>query len=776
MRLKFLAGIATITVAIQVQALSWTDESTGRTWTYSVQNVEVEIAGVSPKTGDLNIPSEINGNPVTGIRDFAFDGYNKLKSVTIPEGMMRIGGWAFRRCSGLSEVTIPSSVTNVGNWAFYLCGGMTRILVEEANAHYCSVDGILYDKSISELIYCPQNKDGAVAIVQGVKSVRRDAFYGCARLSGVTISSGVADIGVNAFLGCSNLVEIVIPNGVENIGSTAFAHCTGLSSVAIPASVRQIGDKAFYGCESLGQGIVVVDGCVLLVNGECPSAVKFSDDVRLIVGGIFQNHEEIISVTWPEKVTSIGGQTFDGCVNLSAVTMPEGVTNIGEWAFAGCNALTEITIPKNVEDIGKAAFSSCAELKSITIPSTVRNIGPDAIAYCYKLEIVVTDYGDSERIKGMLDPWTSGLVFVERDPPHIVKFDLAGYGTRVGGGELEQRINHGDAAEAPIVQANYGWEFDGWNCDFSIVTNGLNVVAQWSRQALRAKVGNETWTFYAEGDGVVIGNAGKVAVAGNTNGSLMIPEQLDGKTVVGLDEYALAGLDGLRSVVIPSSVVSIGNGAFAGCVGLDTIKVATGDTDRVGRLVVDSGLDVSWVEFREKNTGTGAGGSTDTVCLTITNVVVNYIVNSIQPSFVRPATYDTGFVNIIAEVKGGCVAVPATWTVNYPKFTEKFGSDFTKALAMQTGKKDGAGNPMFVWQDYVAGTDPTDETNVFTASITIVDGKVKVSYSPELDDARKALRKYTTWGKVKLTDKDWSVVGEGEEGNFNFFKVTVEMR
>ena len=53
---------------------------------------------------------------------------------------------------------------------------------------------------------------------------------------------------------------------------------------------------------------------------------------------------------------------------------------------------------------------------------------------------------------------------------------------------------------------------------------------------------------------------------------------------------------------------------------------------------------------------------------------------------------------------------------------------------------------------------------------------MKVSCLPELDGARKALRKYTTWGKAKLTDKDWSVVGEGEEGNFNFFKVTVEMR
>ena len=165
-----------------------------------------------------------------------------------------------------------------------------------------------------------------------------------------------------------------------------------------------------------------------------------------------------------------------------------------------------------------------------------------------------------------------------------------------------------------------------------------------------------------------------------------------------------------------------------------------------------------------------------TVHVTVTNVVVHYVLNSVKPDLAIPAAQDTGFVNVITEVKGGCMSVPSSWTVNYPKSTEKFGSDFTKALAMQTGKKDGAGNPMFVWQDYVAGTDPTDETDVFSASITIVDGKVKVSYSPELDDARKALRKYTTWGKKSLLDTGWTEVEPGKEGDYNFFKVTVEMR
>ena len=95
---------------------------------------------------------------------------------------------------------------------------------------------------------------------------------------------------------------------------------------------------------------------------------------------------------------------------------------------------------------------------------------------------------------------------------------------------------------------------------------------------------------------------------------------------------------------------------------------------------------------------------------------------------------------------------------------------------MKTGKKDGAGNEMFVCQDYVAGTDPTNEKDVFTASITIVDGKVTISYSPELDDARKAMRKYTTWGKTSLMDADWTEVQEGRESEYNFFKVSVEMR
>lgn len=133
---------------------------------------------------------------------------------------------------------------------------------------------------------------------------------------------------------------------------------------------------------------------------------------------------------------------------------------------------------------------------------------------------------------------------------------------------------------------------------------------------------------------------------------------------------------------------------------------------------------------------------------------------------------DSAVVSTSVEI----YVIPKTWALNYPNFVSKFGSDFTAALGKPTGKVGADGVPMLVWQDYVAGTDPTDEKDVFTASITVVGGKVTISYLPELDDVRKAMRKYTTSGKKSLVDATWSEVPEGCEAGYNFFRVSVEMR
>ena len=165
--------------------------------------------------------------------------------------------------------------------------------------------------------------------------------------------------------------------------------------------------------------------------------------------------------------------------------------------------------------------------------------------------------------------------------------------------------------------------------------------------------------------------------------------------------------------------------------------------------------------------------------IAITNVVVHYVTQSIPSEAVVPPVNATGLVNVITEVNvGAAVAISPEWTEQYPDFESKFGNDFTKAVTMQTGKMDGSGKPMMVWQDFVAGTDPTDPDDKFTASITFdkdTNAPI-VSWTPELSQAEATKRSYKKYGKVKLNDPDWIMVPDGEESNYNFFKVTVEMK
>jgi len=126
---------------------------------------------------------------------------------------------------------------------------------------------------------------------------------------------------------------------------------------------------------------------------------------------------------------------------------------------------------------------------------------------------------------------------------------------------------------------------------------------------------------------------------------------------------------------------------------------------------------------------------------------------------------------------GTAVAITANWAEQYPGFVAKFGNDFTKAITAETGKRDGVGKPMMVWQDFVAGTDPTNPDDVFRASLTFdaATGDPIVSWTPELSAAEATKRIYKTFGKVRLNDPNWTLIN-GDAANYNFFKVTVEMR
>lgn len=149
----------------------------------------------------------------------------------------------------------------------------------------------------------------------------------------------------------------------------------GFETITIPATITSIGGSAFKNCSNL-------------------KSVKFEGDIKKFNNGAtFYGCKALTSVEM-ENLTSIGTSMFESCTSLESITIPNGVTSIGNNAFYGCSALASISIPNNVTSIGSSALRSTA-LVSVTIPSSVASVGNEAFRQSGSLTTVVFEGADT---------------------------------------------------------------------------------------------------------------------------------------------------------------------------------------------------------------------------------------------------------------------------------------------------------------------------------------------------------------------------------------------
>jgi len=114
----------------------------------------------------------------TVIADTAFEDQQLMSAVSLPEGMLNIGNAAFFNCLSLTEITIPSSVQSIGEVAFAQCKNLTAIHVDPGNPYYKSINGVLFNKDGTELIWCPKQISGTYTLPRSVEKIKAGAF-GC---------------------------------------------------------------------------------------------------------------------------------------------------------------------------------------------------------------------------------------------------------------------------------------------------------------------------------------------------------------------------------------------------------------------------------------------------------------------------------------------------------------------------------------------------------------------------------------------------------------------
>lgn len=346
------------------------------------------ITGYIGFGGAVSLPAELDGLPVTGIGDAAFQNCARLAGVTIPDSMRTVDDSAFESCVGLTNVLFGAGVTNIGAMAFACCSSLTNLTFPAQLA------------VIGDSAFLGCNALTNLALDTGLTDIGPEAFALCSSLTRVAIPRAIANIGSGAFSQCSSLSAITVdplnpsysslggvlfnkdqsallafpaglagayapPNSVAIIGDDAFAGCGGLTSITIPSTVAGIGVNAFIGCSSL-------------------AGAALSNGVLNIGDGAFSG-SGLTNIAIPDSVTNLGRWTFSGCPNLAAITLGRGLHRIEEEEFEDCSSLIQVDIPQGVTNIGFAAFAGCAKLTNLTLPSTVTGIDTSAFPDCASL-------------------------------------------------------------------------------------------------------------------------------------------------------------------------------------------------------------------------------------------------------------------------------------------------------------------------------------------------------------------------------------------------------
>ena len=339
----------------------------------------------------------------------------------------------------------------------------------------------------------------------------------------------------------------------------------------------------------------------------------------------FENHTGITSITIPEGVQSIDRYAFNGCTALTSVTIPTSVTVIDQYAFYDCkniknvyisdltawcniefkhyidsdyspnglecnplyyggnlylngNLVTNLVIPNNVTTIKTAAFFGCKSIVSLVIPNTVGRIDNEAFDGCSSLESITIEDGNSALSMGLC-----GCSYDSWEP-------LFGYSLKTL--YLGRNISYGSSVpfngvESLTIGSKVTEIKKIANVGKSITINGENPVYD-SRDNCNAVIETSTNTL-------IWGCA-----------STVIPS-----SVTSIGDGAFYNCWSLTGIEIPGSVTSIGNYAFSECPNLTSIEITKGVT-RIGNYAFNECYNLNTINIPKSVTSIGKGAFYET--------------------------------------------------------------------------------------------------------------------------------------------------------------------
>lgn len=223
----------------------------------------------------------------------------------------------------IKTIRIGAHVETVDPKAFYSCWALQNIEVDENNPNYCDVDGVLYNKDMTEVLCYPCDHDEYLRQKYGYESELYTPDITPEYENDIqtyVVPSTVKKIGVMCF-NYANLRAIYLPEGLKEIETLAvfklherkdqWGTTPSLHSV-VTYKADNVEDTHFTSAEALGE-----------VYNSLPEGLEF------IGSDAFSFNQNLQYVYIPSSVKEIGHHAFwDTCYKQEGVIKGVAVMNV----------------------------------------------------------------------------------------------------------------------------------------------------------------------------------------------------------------------------------------------------------------------------------------------------------------------------------------------------------------------------------------------------------------------------------------------------------------
>lgn len=401
-----------------------------------------------------------------------------IKTVTIPKSVTQIGLAAFGGCTNAISVRSLSETPPTANENAFLGIPKSCILYvpQGTKDAYAAATGWNYftniqEKGVNEKIkygklYYKLNENGTAYVTYETQDANNyQDLSGEITVEDKVIYQGfeytVNEVGIDAFNGCKGITKVNLPLIMDEISIRSFKGCTNLAEVNIPSTLSFLMNSAFeetklFNDNKDADGAVYYEGCLLYYPlNAITGTYSVKEGTRLIATDVFE---------FDEKITEL--------------ILPEGLQCICNGSVTTMYALKTLHLPSTLYYIGGDFCNDCFYLTSIYNYST--NPVDLSDNYCFdnvnQSECTLYVPKGSRTAYENAEEWKEFPIFEMKGVYTVTFEDYNGFELKT------EKVAEGENAHEPTSPEREGYTFTGWNKTFANVQSDLTVTAQYTRK------------------------------------------------------------------------------------------------------------------------------------------------------------------------------------------------------------------------------------------------------------------------------------------------------